>query len=102
MDHAETSPAQPCGKIRLHRGVSRSMSNQCLLAASIALSRLARQQRAPLQSAARAAKKTEEFAAMKKLLAIFMMLCVVFLLVAVVAADDMGKATTVNGWVSDS
>ena len=39
---------------------------------------------------------------MKKLLAIFMMLCVVFLLVAVVAADDMGKATTLNGWVSDS
>ena len=39
---------------------------------------------------------------MKKLLAICMMLCVMFLLVAVVVADDMGKATTVNGWVSDS
>src|SRR5258708_32366364 len=39
---------------------------------------------------------------MKKLLAICMVLCVMFLLVAVVVADDMGKATTVNGWVSDS
>jgi len=40
---------------------------------------------------------------MKKLLAISMLLCLVFMLVGVVvAADDMGKATTVNGWVSDS
>ena len=39
---------------------------------------------------------------MKKLLAICMVLCAMFLLVAVVVADDMGKATTVNGWVSDS
>src|SRR2546429_9993673 len=39
---------------------------------------------------------------MKKLLAICMVLCVMFLLVAVVVADDMGKSTTVNGWVSDS
>jgi hypothetical protein len=39
---------------------------------------------------------------MKKLLAICIVLCVMFLLVAVVVADDMGKATTVNGWVSDS
>jgi hypothetical protein len=39
---------------------------------------------------------------MKKLLAICMVLCVMLLLVAVVVADDMGKATTVNGWVSDS
>ena len=39
---------------------------------------------------------------MKKLLAICMVLWVMFLLVAVVVADDMGKATTVNGWVSDS
>ena len=39
---------------------------------------------------------------MKKLLAICMVLCVMFLLVAAVVADDMGKATTVNGWVSDS
>jgi len=47
-------------------------------------------------------QKIEEFSAMKKLLAICMVLCVMFLLVAVVVADDMGKATTVNGWVSDS
>ena len=39
---------------------------------------------------------------MKKLLAICMVLCVMFLLVAAVVADDMGKSTTVNGWVSDS
>jgi hypothetical protein len=39
---------------------------------------------------------------MKKLLLICLALCVVFLLVAVVAAEDMGKAQTVNGWVSDS
>jgi len=57
---------------------------------------------APLQSAAPAAKKIEEFSAMKKLLAICMVLSIMFLLVAVVAAEDMGKATTVNGFVSDS
>ena len=39
---------------------------------------------------------------MKKLLVICIALSVLFLLVAVVAADDMGKAQTVNGWVSDS
>ena len=39
---------------------------------------------------------------MKKLLVIFIALSVLFLLVAVVAADDMGKAQTVNGWVTDS
>lgn len=39
---------------------------------------------------------------MKKLLAICIVFSVLFLLVAVVAADDMGKATTVNGFVSDS
>jgi hypothetical protein len=47
-------------------------------------------------------KKIEEFSAMKKLLAICMVLSIMFLLVAVVAAEDMGKATTVNGFVSDS
>jgi hypothetical protein len=39
---------------------------------------------------------------MKKLLLICIVLSVLFLLVAVVSADDMGKAQTVNGWVSDS
>jgi hypothetical protein len=39
---------------------------------------------------------------MKKLLLLCMILCVLFLTVAVVLADDMGKTTTVNGWVSDS
>jgi len=40
---------------------------------------------------------------MKKLLAIASMLCLVLSLAAVsFAADDMGKAQTVNGWVSDS
>jgi hypothetical protein len=40
---------------------------------------------------------------MKKLLAMCMLLSVMFLLVAVVvAADDMGKTTTVKGYVSDS
>ena len=39
---------------------------------------------------------------MKKLLLICLAVCVVFLLVAVVMAGDMGKAQTVNGWVSDS
>ncbi|HMH06576.1 MAG TPA: hypothetical protein VK513_17890 [Terriglobales bacterium] len=39
---------------------------------------------------------------MKKLLAICIVFSVLFLLVAVVAADDMGKTTTVNGFVSDS
>jgi hypothetical protein len=48
-----------------------------------------------------AAKKTRN-SAMKKLLVICIALSVLFLLVAVVAADDMGKAQTVNGWVSDS
>jgi hypothetical protein len=47
-------------------------------------------------------RKSEEFSAMKKLLAICMVLSVVFLLVAVTVADDMGKAETVKGWVSDS
>jgi hypothetical protein len=48
-----------------------------------------------------AAKKSRN-SAMKKLLVICIALSVLFLLVAVVAADDMGKAQTVNGWVSDS
>jgi hypothetical protein len=39
---------------------------------------------------------------MKKLLLICIVLSVLFLLVAVVSADDMDKAQTVNGWVSDS
>jgi len=40
---------------------------------------------------------------MKKVLAICTILCVMFFLVAMaVASDDMGKDTTVNGWVSDS
>jgi hypothetical protein len=39
---------------------------------------------------------------MKKLLLICLALSVLFLMVAVVYADDMGKAQTVNGWVSDS
>jgi hypothetical protein len=39
---------------------------------------------------------------MKKLLLICIVLSVLFLLLAVVSADDMGKAQTVNGWVSDS
>ena len=39
---------------------------------------------------------------MKKLLLICIVLSVLFLMVAVVMADDMGKAQTVNGWVSDS
>jgi len=39
---------------------------------------------------------------MKKLLLICIVLSVLFLLVAVVSGDDMGKAQTVNGWVSDS
>jgi hypothetical protein len=39
---------------------------------------------------------------MKKLLAICMLLSVLFLLVGVMTADDMGKTTTVKGWVSDS
>ena len=39
---------------------------------------------------------------MKKLLVVCITLTVLFLLVAVVLADDMGKAQTVNGWVSDS
>jgi hypothetical protein len=39
---------------------------------------------------------------MKKLIAICMVLSVMFLLVAVMVADDMGKAETVKGWVSDS
>ncbi len=39
---------------------------------------------------------------MKKLLVICFALSLMFLLVAVVSADDMGKAQTVNGWVSDS
>jgi hypothetical protein len=39
---------------------------------------------------------------MKKLLAICMVLSVMFLLVGVMFADDMGKAETVKGWVSDS
>jgi hypothetical protein len=47
-------------------------------------------------------QKIEEFSAMKKLLAICIVFSVLFLLVAVVAADDMGKTTTVNGFVSDS
>jgi|SRR5882672_5276342 hypothetical protein len=47
-------------------------------------------------------RKSEEFSAMKKLIAICMVLSVMFLLVAVMVADDMGKAETVKGWVSDS
>ena len=39
---------------------------------------------------------------MKKLLLVCMILSLLFLTVAVVLADDMGKTTTVNGWVSDS
>ena len=39
---------------------------------------------------------------MKKLIAICMVLSVMFLQVAVMVADDMGKAETVKGWVSDS
>ena len=39
---------------------------------------------------------------MKKVLLICLALCVVFLLVAVVAAEDMSKAQTVKGWVSDA
>jgi len=40
---------------------------------------------------------------MKKILAICLACCVLFLLVVVAAAsDEMGKAETVNGWVSDS
>lgn len=40
---------------------------------------------------------------MKKLLAVCLACCVLFLLVVVAAAsDEMGKAETVNGWVSDS
>jgi hypothetical protein len=39
---------------------------------------------------------------MKKLIAICMVLSVMFLQAAVMVADDMGKAETVKGWVSDS
>jgi len=39
---------------------------------------------------------------MKKLMLICLALSLLFLVVAVVSADDMGKAKTVNGWVSDS
>jgi hypothetical protein len=40
---------------------------------------------------------------MKKLLLICFVLSLLFLMVAAVSAsDDMGKAQTVNGWVSDS
>jgi hypothetical protein len=39
---------------------------------------------------------------MKKLLLLCMILSLLCLVVAVVSADDMGKAQTVNGWVSDS
>ena len=40
---------------------------------------------------------------MKKLMMVLVVLALVFFMVAAVAAsDDMGKATTVNGWVSDS
>ena len=37
---------------------------------------------------------------MKKLFVLCLMLCFLFALTAV-AFDDMGKATTVNGWVTD-
>ena len=36
---------------------------------------------------------------MRKLIALFIILCFVFALTSV--ADDMGKSTTVNGWVTD-
>jgi len=39
---------------------------------------------------------------MKKVLLVCLLLSVLFLLVAVVSADDMGKAQTVKGWVSDA
>ena len=39
---------------------------------------------------------------MKKFLLICLALSLLFMMVAVVSADDMGKAKTVNGWVSDS
>jgi hypothetical protein len=40
---------------------------------------------------------------MKKVFAICLACCLLFLVVAVaMASDEMGKAETVNGWVSDS
>ncbi|HEX4484671.1 MAG TPA: hypothetical protein VH088_00290 [Terriglobales bacterium] len=39
---------------------------------------------------------------MKKVFAICLLCCLLFLVVGVVMADEMGKAETVNGWVSDS
>lgn len=38
---------------------------------------------------------------MRKVLALCILMCFVFALTAL-AFDDMGKSTTVNGWVSDS
>jgi hypothetical protein len=38
---------------------------------------------------------------MKKILVLCLAICFVFALTAL-AVDDMGKSTTVNGWVSDS
>jgi hypothetical protein len=39
---------------------------------------------------------------MRKVFAICLVCCLLFLVAAVSFADDMGKAETVNGWVSDS
>jgi hypothetical protein len=39
---------------------------------------------------------------MKKAFALSLACCLLFLVAAVAMADDMGKAETVNGWVSDS
>jgi hypothetical protein len=39
---------------------------------------------------------------MKKVFAICLVSCLLFLTAGAVLADEMGKAETVNGWVSDS
>jgi hypothetical protein len=43
----------------------------------------------------------KEIAAMRKVLVVCLAICLVFALTAL-AFDDMGKSTTVNGWVSDA
>src|ERR1700724_2293007 len=43
----------------------------------------------------------KEKSAMRKLLLLCLAMCLVFAMTAL-AFDDMGKSTTVNGWVSDS
>lgn len=78
------------------------MSNQLPSRHVNIFSRPARLERAPPTTCGSGRQKIEEFSAMKKLLAICIVFSVLFLLVAVVAADDMGKTTTVNGFVSDS